>query len=93
MVLDNRQLASWAGYVGSPATTDTLCHKAIALFSLRVFPSLTHLFARTVQIQKTWLKCTQKSRLDGMEVPFSTDSLDVDRSKAKSNLTHPRQER
>lgn len=53
MVLDNGQLASWAGYVGSPATTDMLCHKAIALFSLRVFPSLTHLFARTVQIQKT----------------------------------------
>lgn len=58
-----------------------------------MFSSLTCLSARTVQSQKMWMRFTQKPRLDEVEVPFSIDSLDVDRSKAKSNLTHPRQEK
>lgn len=53
----------------------------------------SYIFTRTVQIQKTCLKFTQKPRENGVEGPFSTDSLDEDRSKAKFNLNHLRQKK
>lgn len=70
----------------------TRCHKAI-VFSPPSCVTFSYLFARTVPIQKTRQKFTLKPREDGAEVPLSTDSLDVDRSKAKSNLTHLRQKK
>ena len=81
---------SWVSEVGFPAMSDMHCHKAIVFFPILVF---TYQFARTVQIQKTDQKFTLKPREDGAEVSFNTDSLDVDRSKAKSNLTHLRQKK
>lgn len=70
--------------------SDMDCHKAIVFFPILVFTSL---FPRTVQIQKTDQKFTLKPREDRAEVSFSTDRLDVDRPKAKSNLTHLRQKK
>lgn len=72
--------------------SDMHCHKAVIFFPHSCV-YFSYLFARTVQIQKTDQTFTLKPREDGAEVSFSTDSLDVDRSKAKSNLTHLRQKK
>lgn len=74
--------AGSSSQAGLPAVMDTLSQSNSIFFSSRA--PFSYIFTRTVQIQKTCLTFTQKPRENGVEGPFSTDSLDADRSKLNS---------